>query len=1117
MANKILSIADLEEAASRSLSVSAREFFNSGATNQVTLHDNCAAYRKYRLLPRVLRDVSGVNTKISLFGQDIAFPLCVSPAGLQAMAHPEGELATSRACAKMGVSMGVSSYANHSVEEITDAGKEVGPIHHVMQLYAMNDKAKQERIVRRAEAAGCKAIFLTADSPVLGVRWNEWRNGFKAPPGLEIPMYERTSAEIQAQSHDDGFASANSDSHSWATEIPWLRSITKMEIWIKGILTPEDVETAIEYGCDGIITSNHGGRQLDETPATIDALPACAKTARGRIKIHVDGGIRSGIDIFKALALGAECCWVGRPALWGLAHDGQQGVELMLKILFDDFKRCMQLTGCRSISEISLASVGIFEKGPILDVTEVYDSEDNDFVSRQTRHNRAQRTRPCWARALRKGLCALVITGLITYYLVLPHGSPSSDNNASPHPEASPLCQSQECIHAASEILYNLDPNYKDIDPCTDFNQYVCGGWRERHDMRPDQGSIFAGTIMAENAQTKLRHILERTEPPQQSDADNFEKLKAAYDACLDEATVSKRGSKPLTDMLDELKSIYPVKTGLVNGAPDHLTSALLYLMSAGVDALASSGVTPDDRDPDNVVIMISPPRQIGLPAREYYNNTKTVADYTNTLKQVIRGLAGDGLDKVVEDVVAFEKKLADVTPDTQTQEDVTKYYNPLSIKETEALVPEISFADIISSLAPHNYKGDRLIIGSPSYMKALSGLLKDTHRDTVLLFLQWKIIQAFADVIEDDSVEPLRRFKNVLAGKEPQAKQERWRKCLGRLDDGLPWSLSRFYVLDAFSEASKKLGDQIVSDIKERFIFTLDQTHWMSPDVRKLGIEKVENIVQKIGFPTKSPNVLDPEDVKKYYRDLEVSKDTFFENEVAVTRFQLREEWSKLGKPTNRDEWDMSAPTVNAYYNPPGNEIVFPAGIMQPPAFYGPSAPLYMAYGAFGSVSGHELSHAFDSTGRHYDESGNYTNWWDDKTVDAFEERAQCFIDQYSNFTVIGPGDKVLHVNGRLTLGENIADAGGLTASYHAWKKHDEVKPDLHLPGLEAFTKEQLFFIAYGNWWCGKSTKEAAEQAIYNDPHAPKSARVIETMANSREFKDAFSCPDRKPTCKLW
>lgn len=286
----------------------------------MTVRENLSAYWKYRILPRVLKDVSQVNTKISLFGRDITFPLCVSPAGLQGMAHPDAELATSRACSKAGVNMGVSSYANHSVEQITTAGKEIGPIHHVMQLYTMTDREKEARIVRRAEDAGCRAIFLTADSPVLGVRYNEWRNeGFKPPVGLAYPMIGKTSEQIQSQSHDDGFSSFNSDSHSWANEIPWLRSITNMEVWIKGVLTPEDVETAIEYGCDGVIISNHGGRQLDETPATIDVLPACAKTARGRIRIHIDGGIRSGSDIFKAMALGAECCWVGRPMLWGLA------------------------------------------------------------------------------------------------------------------------------------------------------------------------------------------------------------------------------------------------------------------------------------------------------------------------------------------------------------------------------------------------------------------------------------------------------------------------------------------------------------------------------------------------------------------------------------------------------------------------------------------------------------------------------------------------------------------------------------------------------------------------------------------------------------------------------
>lgn len=281
--------------------------------------ENTTAFRKYRLRPRVLVDVSSADTSTTVLGQKIPFPLCVAPAGIQAMAHPEGELATSRACASRGINMGVSSFSNYSIEDVRVAGLAVGPLQHAMQLYSMQDRSMQLRIIRRAEKAGCAAIFLTADSPVLGVRHNEMRNDFRTPEGLSFPMLERTSEAIRAQTHDGGFASFNSSSHSWAKEIPWLRSVTQMPIWIKGILTAEDVELAIEYGCDGVIVSNHGGRQLDQTPATVDALPECVKAARGKIDVHMDGGIRNGADIFKALALGAKCVWIGRPVIYGLA------------------------------------------------------------------------------------------------------------------------------------------------------------------------------------------------------------------------------------------------------------------------------------------------------------------------------------------------------------------------------------------------------------------------------------------------------------------------------------------------------------------------------------------------------------------------------------------------------------------------------------------------------------------------------------------------------------------------------------------------------------------------------------------------------------------------------
>ncbi len=302
------------------------------------------------------------------------------------MAHREGELATSRACAKRGVHMGVSSFANHSVEDIRAAGLEAGPLQHVIQLYTMQDRSAQLRIIRRAEKAGCAAIFLTADSPVLGVRHNESRNDFRIPEGLALPILELTSEDIRARTHGDGFAAFNSNSHSWAKEIPWLRSVTGLQIWVKGILTAEDVQLAIQYGCDGVVVSNHGGRQLDQVPATIDALPECVRAAEGKIDVHIDGGIRNGSDIFKALALGAKCVWIGRPVIWGLAvsgftkvvesrqltrsfryqYGGEAGVTKALEILYSEFKQCMQLCGCNSIADISPASLGVVSRdGPI--------------------------------------------------------------------------------------------------------------------------------------------------------------------------------------------------------------------------------------------------------------------------------------------------------------------------------------------------------------------------------------------------------------------------------------------------------------------------------------------------------------------------------------------------------------------------------------------------------------------------------------------------------------------------------------------------------------------------------------------------------------------------------
>jgi len=543
-------------------------------------------------------------------------------------------------------------------------------------------------------------------------------------------------------------------------------------------------------------------------------------------------------------------------------------------------------------------------------------------------------------------------------------------------------------------------------------------------------------------------------------------------------------------------------------------------------------------------------PRSPGLPSKEHYKEPLLVARYGKMIGQVLEALLAEAgphstlLEpfrshlstsnaELVEGIVVLESKLAKTTPATEDADDVTKYYNPLTLDETEALLPQLSIQYLISNLASSGYNPDKLIVGSPSYLKTVSRVLQDTSVEILQAYFVWKTVQTYAYKIEADALKPLVRFNNELQGKDPDASEERWRTCIKVADTGLGWILSKFFVEKAFSEEAKEFGDRIVYDIKNQFIKKLKGAEWMSKDVRQLGTEKVHNIVQKIGYPTKSPDIRDSSALNYYYEDVNISRTTFFENALSIAKFDTKHEWSALGKPTNRDEWGMTADTVNAYYNPAGNEIVFPAGIMQAPVFYDPSIPQYLSYGAFGSVSGHELSHAFDSTGRHYDETGNFTDWWNNKTVEAFKDKAQCFVDQYHDFTVPNPNGEPLHVNGRLTLGENIADAGGLNAAFAAWKQLEKKEPEQLLPGLQHFSKEQMFFISYSNWWCGKTRPEAAVNLVYRDPHSPGWARILVshlhstawlrsnynqgTMANSRDFKEAFSCPTEEPTCELW
>ncbi|OAA65196.1 endothelin-converting enzyme [Niveomyces insectorum RCEF 264] len=703
------------------------------------------------------------------------------------------------------------------------------------------------------------------------------------------------------------------------------------------------------------------------------------------------------------------------------------------------------------------------------------------------------------------------------------------------------LCLTPSCIHAASNYLTNLSPDYKTIDPCTNFEEFVCGGWRENHDMRADQGLTDALGLINDDVTSTIRHILEGSYPntsahssfsPQNLlvaassvDRQNFDEIQVAYNACMDVEAITKRGMAPIVERIDELAATF----GNSSSSRDY-TAPFLYLNKLGISAFFSFGVEDDEKNPETEIVGVRPIISVGLPSKEYYEDKEVVAQYQDAMTKVLGAIQptvakiiGTAAD-VAASLVRFETKLSAVAPEKADMFDVTKTYNLVSVKDVVKLVPQFGLETVLEHLVPSNYTLNITVTAFPEILANVSHIVAETPEDTVRNFFYWRLIVHYSGAVLGPEIKPWRQFQNTLQGKEPDADPERWRTCVSHVGGSLGWILSRFFIEKAFSAAAKDFGNQIISDIKAAYLKKFASLAWMDDEVKKVAAEKVHNIDQKVGYPSASPNILDPDALRSYYNTVNISN-SYFDNILSVEEFETKREWSALGKPTNMQEWGMIASTVNAYYNPTHNEIVFPAGIMQFPLF-SVDLPSYVSYGAFGAVAGHELSHAFDNNGRHYDLHGRYDNWWTNSTIAAFTDKAQCIEDEFSNFTVIGK-DGPIHIKGRQTLGENIADSGGLSAAWLAWNDRrtgtttaataTATASELSLPGLDYFTHEQLFFLSYGNAWCSKFRPAMLTNRVTTDEHSPDPVRIRGTVQNSRGFLEAFNCPVKEPTCELW
>ncbi|XP_030052174.1 2-Hydroxyacid oxidase 1 [Microcaecilia unicolor] len=355
MSAKPICTNDFEKHAKEVLQRSIYDYYRSGAGDQQTLADNEAAFRRLRLYPRMLRDVSVIDLSTSVLGQSISMPICVGATAMQCMAHAEGEVATVRACRSVGTGMMLSSWATSSIEEVAEAAPDGL---RWMQLYIYKDREVTKSLVQRAEAAGYKGIFLTVDTPYLGRRLDDVRNKFKLPPHLRMKNFQTADLAFSSKKgygEDSGLAvyvaQAIDPSIKW-DDIEWLKGVTSLPIVAKGILRADDAREAVKCGVDGILVSNHGARQLDGVPATIDVLAEVVEAVEGKVEVFLDGGVRKGTDVLKALALGARAVFVGRPIIWGLAYQGEDGVKEVLQMLKEEFKLAMALAGCYSVKEI---------------------------------------------------------------------------------------------------------------------------------------------------------------------------------------------------------------------------------------------------------------------------------------------------------------------------------------------------------------------------------------------------------------------------------------------------------------------------------------------------------------------------------------------------------------------------------------------------------------------------------------------------------------------------------------------------------------------------------------------------------------------------------------------
>ena len=647
-----------------------------------------------------------------------------------------------------------------------------------------------------------------------------------------------------------------------------------------------------------------------------------------------------------------------------------------------------------------------------------------------------------------------------------------------------------------------FDPNFMDttVEACDNFYRYAVGGWLKNNPIPPAYSSWGVDQIVEKNNYAILQNILEtdakNTKAAKNSDA---QLIGDFYASCMDETAINAAGAKPLDPYFKRIDSIKDA---------DSLRNVLAFLQKQGYSPVFAFYA---DSDQKNSAVNIVNLQQGGLslPNRDFYTKadekSKEIRDKFTAHVTKMFTLLGDSPEKAklnADTVMKVEMRFALASKTPIDLRDPVENYHKMSLTEINALTPNFKWDIFGKELNVPAYT--EINIGQPDFFREFNKMTSEVSPADWKTYLRWRVLTRSAgNLAKPFDDENFNFYSATLRGTKEQ--QPRWRRCLRATDNSLGEALGQEYVKRAFTPEAKKKMNELVENLFVSYKERIEKVDWMGDATKKEALYKLSTFLRKIGYPDKL----------RGYKGLLITRQSYFDNAANAVWFETNRDWQDIGKAVDKTRWGMTPPTINAYYNPSFNEIVFPAGILQPP-YFNLAADDALNYGNAGGIIGHEVTHGFDDEGSQYDAAGNLKVWWTADDRARFEKKADCIVNQFDNYEVL-PG---LKMQGKLTLGENIADLGGLVIAYNAFKKSLEGKP--RPAKIDGFTPEQRFFIGYALGWMVNQRPESIRTQVLGDPHAIPEWRVIGPLSNMPEFAEAFQCKigdkmvNPKP-CQIW